>query len=121
MPDTEVLRMALTGYQLERQKIQQKIDEIHKRLGGRSLSVVSSDGRKPPQHRRQLSAAARRRIAAAQKKRWAAYRTEQGGSKPRSKPRPSKRPMSAELRRKRLAGLAKARAARAAKRVQKAA
>ena len=112
MRDTETLRMALTGYQLESQKIQEKIDEIQKRLGGRSLSVVSADGHKPTRQRRRMSAAAKRRIAAAQKKRWAEFRAKRGSSKPKA----AKKVVSAEVRRRRLAGLAKARAARAAKR-----
>ncbi|HKE23213.1 MAG TPA: hypothetical protein VKB88_12685 [Bryobacteraceae bacterium] len=111
MADIEMLRMALAGYQLERQKIQQKIDEIDRQLGGRTLSVVSADGHKASRQRRPLSAAAKRRIASAQKKRWAKYRAEQGGSKPKA----AMKVVSAEVRRKRLAGLAKARAAKAAK------
>jgi hypothetical protein len=104
--------MALTGYQLERQKIQQKIDEIQGQLGGRSLSVVSPDGHKASRQRRPMSAAAKRRIAAAQEKRWAKYRANQESSKPKT----AKQAVSAEVRRNRLAGLVKARAARAAKR-----
>jgi cell division septum initiation protein DivIVA len=78
--DLATLQMALVGYQIERQKIDDKIREIESRLKGRlkstsSLSSRSSEAaRKAPKTRRTLSAAARRRIAAAQKKRWAEHR-----------------------------------------------
>jgi hypothetical protein len=72
---------------------------------------MSADGHKPTQQRRPMSAAAKRRIAAAQKKRWAEYRAKQR----RSTPKAGKKVVSADVRRKRLAGLAKTRAARAAK------
>jgi hypothetical protein len=116
MADIEVLRMALTGYQLERQKIQEKIHEIQKRLGGRSLAVVIPDGHMSNRQRRHMSAAAKRRIAMAQKKRWAKYRAEQGSGKLKA----AKKVVSAEVRRRRLVGLAKARLARAVQRAQKA-
>jgi len=78
--DLTTLQMALVGYQLERQKIDQKIREIESQLKGQlrgksglPLSGVETE-KKAPQTRRALSAAARRRIAAAQKKRWAEHR-----------------------------------------------
>jgi hypothetical protein len=74
-PDLATLEMALVGYQLERQKIDEKIREIERQLKGRrSSSTVSEETKKGPRPKRVLSAAARRRIAAAQKKRWAEHR-----------------------------------------------
>jgi hypothetical protein len=77
MPDTQLLEMALIGFEAERQKIQAKIDEIKARIGGRRgrpSAAVAPTASQAPRTRRQMSAAARRRIAAAQKKRWAEYR-----------------------------------------------
>jgi len=74
-PDLATLEMALVGYQLEKQKIDEKIREIERQLKGRRSSPgVGEDTRKASRPKRVLSAAARRRIAAAQKKRWAEHR-----------------------------------------------
>jgi hypothetical protein len=83
--DPTMLAMALVGYELEKQKIEEKIREIRARLGG---GKAAGRGAAPapanaggPLRRRTLSAGARRRIAAAQRKRWAAHRKKlaQGG------------------------------------------
>jgi hypothetical protein len=76
--DITTLQMALVGYQIERQKIDEKIRELESQLKGRR-GLTASNGRGPaakkgPRAKRVLSAAARRRIAAAQKKRWAEHR-----------------------------------------------
>ena len=87
--DTSMLSMALLGYESEKKRIEEKIQELRSRIGGGSgkrpgrppkhaasagadaeISGAPEDGRK----RRTLSAAARKRIAAAQKKRWAEHR-----------------------------------------------
>ncbi len=74
--DTATLAMALVGYELERQKIEDKIREIKRSLGmggpSATKAVVKSAGE--PVKRRTLSASARKRIATAQKKRWAEHR-----------------------------------------------
>jgi hypothetical protein len=72
-PDLATLEMALVGYHLERQKIDDKIREIEKQLKGKKYSPSGQD---PPKARRKrvLSESARQRIAAAQKKRWAEHR-----------------------------------------------
>jgi cell division septum initiation protein DivIVA len=75
--DTTTLRMALIGFQAERQKIQAKIDEIQRQLSGRNHRAATPVADAPEKRgRRRMSAAARRRIAAAQKARWAAYRNQ---------------------------------------------
>ncbi|HLI84508.1 MAG TPA: hypothetical protein VKV17_11355 [Bryobacteraceae bacterium] len=73
-PDLATLEMALVGYRLERQKIDEKIRELERQLKGRKGSPAAEDSGKAPGAKRVLSAAARRRIAAAQKKRWAEHR-----------------------------------------------
>jgi hypothetical protein len=108
-----ILRMALVGYEAERQKVQQQITEIQRRLGGASKATGISGGAKP---KRALSAAARRRIAAAQKKRWAAFHKRDGANATAvTEPKP-KRKLSPARRAALIASLKKARAARAAKR-----
>ena len=78
--DLATLQMALVGYQIERQKIDDKIREIENQLkahfkGKMNLAVPGVDGEgKAARTRRELSPAARKRIAAAQKRRWAEHR-----------------------------------------------
>src|SRR5436305_15294765 len=74
--DASMLEMALVGYQIERQRIDSKIQDIQSRLRGRRAAAPSSSGSTDgqPAARRQLSPAARKRIAAAQKRRWAEHR-----------------------------------------------
>ncbi len=78
--DLTTLAMALVGYELEKQKIEEKIREIRSQLGGRNSGTrVGGDARASSgaKGRRTLSASARRRIAAAQRKRWAEHRKKQ--------------------------------------------
>ncbi len=72
--DLITLQMALVGYQIERSKIDEKIQMIQARLKGKTVAASSEAGKKPAGQKRMLSPAARRRIAAAQKKRWAEHR-----------------------------------------------
>jgi len=73
--DTATLQMALVGYQLEKEKIEDKIRALQAQLKGKRPTLPSSgDEKKAPATRRNLSPAARRRIAAAQRKRWAEHR-----------------------------------------------
>ena len=74
MADLTILRMALVGYEAQREQIAQKIAGIQKQLR-RTSAVRSTGGATKPI--RKMSAAARKRIAAAQKKRWAEWRAEQ--------------------------------------------
>ena len=70
--DSTTLQMALVGYELEKQKIEEKIREIQSRLGGKRGAAGAAQKEAPK--KRVLSAAARRRIALAQKRRWAEHR-----------------------------------------------
>src|SRR5689334_19866561 len=90
--DLTTLQMALVGYELERQKIDDKIKELRAAIGGRRVSAPSSGAAKAEEtpRKRNLSAAARRRIAMAQKKRWAEHRkkaaAEAKAARSKSKP-----------------------------------
>lgn len=73
--DAATLEMALVGYQIEKQRIESRIQEIRGMLRGRKASIgdgAAVDGAAP--RKRELSEAARARIAAAQKRRWAEHR-----------------------------------------------
>ena len=72
--DAATLAMALVGYEVEKQKIEERIREIRARLGGGKAGGRGAAPAAGPRKRRPLSVAARRRIAAAQRKRWAEHR-----------------------------------------------
>lgn len=72
--DWTTLQMALVGYQVERQKIEDKIREIQSQLKGKRVSFSPNGVTRKTGAKRNLSPAARRRIAAAQRKRWAEHR-----------------------------------------------
>jgi hypothetical protein len=76
-----IMQMALAGYEVEKQRIEDQIREIKSLLGGKRTKAGgvidrsgSEAGSAEPGTRRSLSAAARKRIAAAQRKRWDEYR-----------------------------------------------
>ena len=71
--DVGTLQMALVGFQIEKQRIEAKMQELQAQLKGRR-SMSSEGGEAPARRKRELSAAARKRIANAQKKRWAEHR-----------------------------------------------
>jgi len=77
--DPTTLKMALVGYEIEKQKVEEKIREIRAQLGsskttaGAAVSTVAAKAGSP-RRRRPLSASARKRIAEAQRKRWAEHR-----------------------------------------------
>jgi hypothetical protein len=73
--------MALVGYEIEKQRVQEKIQELRAKLKGKAVSAPAAAGPKAAAPKasatkRDLSPAARRRISAAQKKRWAAHRKQ---------------------------------------------
>jgi hypothetical protein len=72
--DLATLQMALIGYQVEKQKIEDSIRAIQAQLKGKRVSPVSVNDQRAPGTKRVLSPAARKRIAAAQRKRWAEHR-----------------------------------------------
>jgi len=93
---TDLLAMALVGYEREKGKIEAIIADIRAQLGlrgpGRPKAVAAIVAG-PVATRRTLSASARKRIAEAQRKRWAAIK----GTKPA--PAKAKRRLSAAGRR----------------------
>ena len=78
--DLSTLQMALVGYQLEKQRIEARIQEIQAKLKGKAIATPAVAG-KPEAVKRVLSPAARKRIAAAQKKRWAEHRRKAAQAK----------------------------------------
>ena len=81
LADATTLRMALVGYQVERQKIDEKIAEIQQVLKGGTPALSTGTPKAPEKRTRILSAAARARIAAAQRKRWAEHRKRVAAAK----------------------------------------
>jgi len=82
--DTSLMAMALIGYEAEKHRIEEKIQELRARLGG----GVASPAARPSTvaapvvgRKRVLSVAARKRIAAAQRKRWAEHRKKMAAAK----------------------------------------
>jgi len=71
--------MALVGYEIEKQKIEDKIRQIRAQLGGRSAAAAAGPIG-APRRKRTLSVSARKRIAAAQRKRWAEHRKKLAAS-----------------------------------------
>jgi hypothetical protein len=83
-----LLTAALEGLELQKQRIDEQIQEVRSLLGNtptrrgrppaskKSSSTSNGSAAKRPAR---LSAAARKRIAAAQKRRWAEYRKSAGG------------------------------------------
>lgn len=76
-----LLAAALEGLELQRQRIEEQIQEVRSLLGkasGRRRGATASNGGEttaaPSKRGGRLSASARKRIAAAQKRRWAEYR-----------------------------------------------
>jgi len=117
--DGSILEMALVGLKAEAQRIEEKMAAIRKHLGVRGKTVavsISTDGA-TPRRKRQMSAAALRRISSAQKKRWAAFHAKQGAMAKTAAPKKTtaKKKMSPERKAALVSNLARARAARAAK------
>lgn len=76
--DPTTLQMALVGYQIQKEKLDERIREIQAELKQKPDAAAKTKRRGG---KRNLSAAARKRIAAAQKKRWAEHRKRQAESK----------------------------------------
>ena len=72
--DVSMLQMALVGYQIEKQRVESKIQELQGKLKGRGTAMSPASGAPAAPRRRELSEAARKRIAMAQKRRWAEHR-----------------------------------------------
>jgi hypothetical protein len=95
--DTELLKAALFGYQVQSERLEATIADLQAQLGhrgpGRPKATTDGIGQAAPK-KRTMSASARRRIALAQKKRWATYHQQQ--AEPVKPTKRKKRKMSAE-------------------------
>lgn len=95
--DTELLKAALYGYQVQSERLEATIADIQAQLGhrgpGRREATTNGIDEAAPK-KRTMSASARRRIAVAQKKRWATYHEQQAASAKPAKRKKHK--MSAE-------------------------
>jgi hypothetical protein len=119
--DTELLKAALFGYQVQSERIEATIADIQAQLGhrgpGRPPKAATNGTEEVAPGKRTMSPSARKKIALAQKKRWAAFHEEKGEpGRPKNVKSPKKRQMSAEGK-ARIAAATKARweAYRAAK------
>jgi len=73
--DNSFLAAALEGLELQKQRIEEQIQQVRAMLGGRAVKATVTGSILDKQaKKRRLSAAARKRIAMAQKRRWAEYR-----------------------------------------------
>jgi hypothetical protein len=119
--DHSILEMALVGYNAKLEEVIQKMADIERQLGVRSKSAAipgaSADATIAVKPRRKLRAAGKKAIRAALKKRWAAFHA-QGG---KAIAKPARKAMSPAAKARLAANLAKARAAKANKRVNQAA
>ena len=70
--NSSLLEAALEGLELQRQRIDEQIQQVRSLLAKRRPAAATNET--GATRKRQLSPAARKRIAAAQKKRWAEYR-----------------------------------------------
>ena len=79
--NSSLLTAALEGLELQRQRIDEQIQEVRSLLGkgpGRRGRPPATAKKRAPTR---LSASARKRIAAAQKRRWAEYRKSSSAGK----------------------------------------
>lgn len=76
MKDRNLLTAALEGLELQKQRIEEQIQQVRGLLGVRRGRPPAAAKALPVEAapKRALSVAARKRIALAQKRRWAAYR-----------------------------------------------
>jgi hypothetical protein len=88
--DVSMLEMALVGFNIEKQRIEARIQEIHALLRGRRSATTGAGMESAAPRKRELSADARRRIAMAQKRRWAEHRKRAAQAKAQAKPQVAK-------------------------------
>jgi cell division septum initiation protein DivIVA len=112
-----IIEAAIVGFEQQKRQIDETIAELRAQLNG---SAEAKNGHRANvadtvtvRKKRHISAAGRRAIAEAQRKRWAAQKERSAEPKPAPK---AKRKISPAAKAKLVANLAKARAARIAKR-----
>ena len=74
--DADILRMALVGYEAEKEKLDGRIRELESQLRGKRIASSSGGAAATVSSpaKRNMSPEARNRISAAQRKRWAEHR-----------------------------------------------
>jgi hypothetical protein len=92
---SEIVAAAITGFEVERDRIQVRIAEIKQLLGSPAGATTPSEAAKP---RKKRSAAVRRRMKLAQQLRW--KKIKQGGEPAQAEAAKPKRTMSASARRR---------------------
>jgi hypothetical protein len=127
-----ILEAAIVGFERQKQKIDETIAELRAQLDGHSIKpgpTAKVEDAGTVKAKRKMSSSARKRIAAGQKKRWEAFHAKADAGKPAGKTAAKattkkavpakaapKKKMSGARKAALVANLAKARAARAAKR-----
>jgi hypothetical protein len=111
----EILNAAILGFEEQKRRIDSQIAELRAMLDGGTRPTPAATPETPKRKRRKMSAAGRKAIAEAQRKRWAASKK---AAVPPKKTLP-KRKLSPAGKAALVANLAKARAAKAAKRGKK--
>ena len=107
----EIITAAIDGFEAQKARIDSRIAELRALLSGGPVETAATPTPAAPK-RRKMSAGARKRIGDAQRKRWAESKKQ---PEPPKKTLPKKK-LSPARKAALVANLAKARAARAAKR-----
>jgi hypothetical protein len=108
----EIIAAAIDGFEAQKQHIDTQIASLRGMLSGNPAKPAAT-AEAPRRERRKMSAASRARIAEAQRKRWELKKADAGKAQPAAKK--AKRKLSSARRAALAANLAKARAAKAAK------
>jgi hypothetical protein len=117
---SEIITAAIVGFEEQKRQIDVKIAELRTMLTGGPTEVAVTPEAPATRKRRKMSAAGRKAIAEAQRKRWAASKKAAAPDPNKVSKVPAKRRMTAARKAALVANLAKARAARAAKRAAQA-
>ena len=108
----EIIAAAIEGFEARKRSIDTQLAGLRQALSGDPANPNATP-EAPARKRRKMSAAARARMAAAQRKRWELKKSDAGKVRPAAKK--AKRRLSPARRAALAANLAKARAAKAAK------
>src|ERR1051326_5632787 len=111
----EIIDAAIEGYVAQKARLDQKIAELRSMRSGNHHDATAAAPETAPRKRRKFSPAAIQRMREAQQRRWAKLRGEAAPAQPAAPPVKPKRKLSATVRARLVANLAKARAAKAAK------
>jgi hypothetical protein len=111
--DTALLKAALYGYQVQSERLEATIADIHAQLGhrgpGRRPKTATTEIEEAAPAKRTMSPSARKRIALAQKRRWAAFHKEKGEPEKPTKPKKLKKRQMSPEGKARIAAATKAR------------